>query len=401
MEIDINNLLGLPQLEVTEFSFSEKKVFISLKRVTESECCPVCQCSCSKVRSYATRTVRDLDILGRKTYLRIESRQFECTDCPRYFLEDIEIVEGNHGFTKRYESYLYRMIKGINIQQVSLKEDVCWGTLNALYKAHSSLELSKREVNWSTVKSISIDEIAVRKGKRNFACVLRDPDSDQVLDMLEKRDMSTLKAYFMGKGVDFCNQIEHVISDMWDGYVNLAGEKGVFKNAINVIDLFHFVQHLGAALDGERKAARKKFPESACLKSLRWTVLKSPEDLNEAESIQLKEAFKVSTTLASIYQLRIDLKAIFQKDHTKQTGLEAINKWEEEAKKIDSKPLAKFLVTVNNWKDKVANFFIDRVTNAGMEGTNNHIRSIIRRAFGYVDFQTLRLRVLTECGDVP
>lgn len=293
------------------------------------------------------------------------------------------------------------MIKGINIQQICLKEDVCWATLNAIHKAYSAQELAERKVDWSTVKRISIDEIAVRKGKRNFACVLRDPDSDQVLDMLEKRDMATLRAYFTEKGVVFCNQIENIISDMWDGYVNLVGEKGIFKNAINIIDLFHFVQHLGKALDGERKAARKEFPESECLKSLRWAVLKSPEDLNESESTKLKEAFTVSDNLAKIYQLRIDLKAIFQKNHTKETGLEAINKWEEEAKKVDSKSLTKFLVTVNNWKDKVANFFIDRVTNAGMEGTNNHIRSIIRRAFGYVDFQTLRRRVLTECGDVP
>lgn len=401
MEIDINKLLGLPLMEVQDFSFTEKKVFIRLRRVTESEICPVCLSCCKTIRSYTTRSVRDLDILGRKTYLSIESRQFECKNCKRYFIEDIAIVEGNHGLTKRYESYLYRMIKGINIQQICLKEDVCWGTLNAIHKTHSALELSSRSVDWDKVKRISIDEIAVRKGKRNFACVLRDPDSDQVLDMLEKRDMATLKAYFIEKGIDFCNQIENVISDMWDGYVNLAGEKGVFKNAINVIDLFHFVQHLGSALDGERKAARKEFPETECLKSLRWTVLKSPEDLNVEESKQLKEAFAVSGNLAKIYQLRIDLKAIFQKKHTKETGLEAINKWEEEAKKIDSKPLAKFLVTVNNWKDKVANFFIDRVTNAGMEGTNNHIRSIIRRAFGYVDFQTLRRRVLTECGDVP
>jgi transposase len=401
MEIDINSLLGLPMMEVIDFSFTEKKVLIVLRRVTESELCPLCNCPCTVVRSYPKRKVRDLDILGRKTYLTIESRQFECKTCKRYFNEDLGIVQGNHGLTKRYESYLYGMIKGINIQQICLKEDVCWATLNAIHKSYSTLELSSRHVDWSKVKRISIDEIAVRKGKRNFACVLRDPDSDIVLDMLEKRDMATLKAYFTETGVDFCNQVENVISDMWDAYVNLAGEKGIFKNAINVIDLFHFVQHLGTALDGERKAARKAFPESECLKLLRWTILKSPEDLNEAESLHLKEAFKISENLGKIYQLRIDLRAIFQKNHTKETGLDAINEWEEEAKKIDSKPLAKFLITVNNWKGKVANFFIDRVTNAGMEGTNNHIRSIIRRAFGYVDFQTLRRRVLTECGDVP
>ncbi|MEI7586815.1 transposase [Runella sp.] len=53
------------------------------------------------------------------------------------------------------------------------------------------------------------------------------------------------------------------------------------------------------------------------------------------------------------------------------------------------------MVMFNNWQQKVSNFFTDRMTNAGMEGTNNHIRSIIRRAFGYVDFAALRLRVLT------
>jgi transposase len=168
-----------------------------------------------------------------------------------------------------------------------------------------------------------------------------------------------------------------------------------------VIDLFHFVQHLGTALDSERKAARKEFPEEEALKDLRWTLLKAPENIDKEEQKKLKSAFNIAKKLGDIYDLRLELRAIFNTNCTKEVGLVAINAWEEKAQKIVSKPLAKFLITVKNWKDKVANFFTNRVTNAGMEGTNNHIRSIIRRSFGYLDFPTLRLRVLTECGQSP
>ena len=129
--------------------------------------------------------------------------------------------------------------------------------------------------------------------------------------------------------------------------------------------------------------------------------MKPSENCTEEDSIKLKSAFAIAPNLEKIYQLRIALRTIFATDYTKETGLAAITQWEGVASQITSKPLAKFLVTVANWKEKVANYFTNRVTNAGMEGTNNHIRSIIRRAFGYIDFQTLRRRVLTECGDVP
>jgi transposase len=402
MEINITALLGLPNVEVTDFSFTEKEVLIELKSVTKTGDCPNCKKPCSHVRCYTKRTIRDLPILGKNTSLIVKSRQLECRDCDRYFTEAFdEIVVGNHGLSKRYEGHLYHQMKGVNIQYICLKEDICWGTLNAIHKAYGAREIANRIVDLANVKRISIDEIAVKKGKRNFACVLRDPDSGLVIDFLEKRDMATLKAYFTKKGALFCAQIEEVVSDMWDGYVNLAGEKGVFPNAINGIDLFHFVQHLGTALDGERKHARNEFPEELAFKKLRWAVLKSPEDLNETEQFKLKEAFALSENLSKIYQLRIDFKTLFKTEHTKESGLAAVDQWVQEAQKISSKSLDKFLITVENWKEKVCNYFTNRVTNAGMEGTNNHIRSIIRRSFGSVDFQSLRRRVLTECGDVP
>ena len=66
--------------------------------------------------------------------------------------------------------------------------------------------------------------------------------------------------------------------------------------------------------------------------------------------------------------------------------------------KIDSKPIESFLKTLNNWKDKILNFFHQRHTNAVVEGLNNAIRGIIRRSFGFHSFENLKRRVLVELG---
>jgi transposase len=295
-------------------------------------------------------------------------------------------------------SILWRMIF-VSIKSVSNRtaeaEDIVWSTVNAIYQKYADKELDKR-VLWQQVRYLGIDEISIRKGKKDYACCLVDLERGIVLDFLENRHKETIIAYFKAKGTDFCNQIEVVSSDMWDAYSTLAGE--LFPKAISVIDRYHFFIHLNKALDSTRKSFRKEFPEQESLKGLRWTLLKSPDDLSENEQKMLKEAFSITPTLQEVYQLRKDLKAIFDLDLTKEKASLKIDEWQVKAQKLDSKPIESFLQTLNNWKDKVLNFFHQRHTNAVVEGVNNAIRGIIRRSFGFHSFENLRRRVLIELG---
>jgi transposase len=148
----------------------------------------------------------------------------------------------------------------------------------------------------------------------------------------------------------------------------------------------------------DRKSLRKDFPDEECFKHLRWTLLKSPDDLSEDEQKTLNQAFLISPDLQEVYQLRKDLKAIFDLDLTKDQASLKVEEWQEKAQKINSKPIESFLKTLNNWKDKVLNFFHQRHTNAVVEGLNNAIRGIIRRSFGFHSFENLKRRVLVELG---
>ncbi|WDN89809.1 hypothetical protein BuS5_02777 [Desulfosarcina sp. BuS5] len=60
--------------------------------------------------------------------------------------------------------------------------------------------------------------------------------------------------------------------------------------------------------------------------------------------------------------------------------------------------LPKFVGTLKNWWDEILNYFIERVSNGYVEGQNNAIRNIIRRAFGYRNFNNFRLQVFAELG---
>jgi len=59
----------------------------------------------------------------------------------------------------------------------------------------------------------------------------------------------------------------------------------------------------------------------------------------------------------------------------------------------------KFVKTLRNWWEEFLNYFDEGITQGFVEGTNQAIRGIINRAFGFRDFANFRWLVLTELGD--
>jgi transposase len=395
MEIALELLLNLPHLQLLDCVVSDTEAHIYCESTKNVGICPVCEQPCVEVQMYQERTVRDMALLGRKVFLHLKTRQFKCKDCSRYFNESFDFVDKNATMTIRYEQYLYFMLENLCISDLSVKEDIAWASVQRIYEKYADKAIAGRDV-WRKVRYLGIDEIAVKKGHKNYACVLVDLQTGQVLDFLENRQKETIEAYFKQKGTLICNQIEVISSDMWDAYSNLAGK--LFPNAISVIDRFHFFAHLNKALDASRRLLRKDFPEEVLFKNLRWTLLKSPADLSKEEQETLQKVFVLNPELGVMYELRKELKGIFDLDISIEEAKKQVEDWEKKATALDNKPLKGFMKTLYNWKDKVLNFFQQRITNATVEGLNNAIRGVIRRSFGFHNFQNLKRRILVELG---
>ena len=245
---------------------------------------------------------------------------------------------------------------------------------------------------YSQVRKIGIDELAHRKGKQDYVCVLTDLERGTQLDVLPDRKKETLFAHFEALGPDFCQQIDVVSCDLWRPYRQVA--EYCFPQAKIVIDRFHVVKALNEVLDQLRKSLRRKFPDEPDYKDLRWKLFKRPERCSEHDQAALRQALDKSWELSEVYELRNTFNALFDTAHHEHYLLEQLDLWIEHANSIGNKYLDRFIKTLQNWKCPIAAFASTRVSNAVTEGLNNYLHYFKRIAFGLPNFEHMRLRIL-------
>ncbi len=388
----LETLLGFPEIRVSSVSLGKDKILLNCESKFEEQVCPLCLRKCKKVSSRTSRKVRDMSLLGKEVYLLLESRQFHCQDCSRYFQEPFSFVEANKTLTVRLEKYLYSCLKTSSFKQVSVRENILWDVVQDLFGRYSEREIKER-LDYSPTR-IGIDEFAYRKGKRDYAVVIVDLDRGCVWDILEERGKESLKSYFLSKGEAFCAGVEVVSCDMWEGFSNTAKE--VFPNVSVVIDRFHFFTHCHQALDTIRKELRRQYPKNEYFKAIKWLLYKAWHDLGAKEKTTLLKAFRLSPTLRQAYFLKVELQNIFDTDMGKEQAQQHVEQWVKEAEKLGHKAMDKFLGTLQNWQNDILNFFTDRVSNGIVEGINNAIKTLKRVAYGFRNFSHFRARILVN-----
>jgi transposase len=87
---------------------------------------------------------------------------------------------------------------------------------------------------------------------------------------------------------------------------------------------------------------------------------------------------------------------VAEKDITQEQADKKLTDWAINMIKKDNKYLDKFIKTLNNWYDYILNYFNGKWSNGIVEGINNRIKMIKRRALGFEDFASFRTRILVE-----
>lgn len=392
MENEIyENLLGISTLAVTHVDLAENRVDIYCESKLNAGICPNCLKSCSKVNQSYTRLMRDLDLLGRKVFLHLEVRQFYCEHCDRHFSEQFDFVRKNSIVTIRQEKWIFEICRKQTIKEVAALLGIGVHQVENIFYLYGQKALQEAD-RYAQVRHLGIDEIALRKGHKSYACVLVDLERGWIIDLLPSRDKGLLINHFLSKGEEFLNQIEVVTCDMWEGYVNVSKE--LFENAQVVIDRFHWMKHLTKAVDSQRKLERKLNPTSEELKGLKWKLIKNKNQLSKSEIEELNTVFQSAPELEVVYEFKNSFQSIFDCELSKESAKNQIVHWISFAKQLGNKYLNKFIKTFENWEDLILNYFNDRHSNGIVEGLNNSIKTIKRQTYGMLNFKHFRTRVL-------
>jgi transposase len=386
-------LINLPNLIVNSVLFQSNKVIISCHISIKEDKCIVCETTTTTINQYTKRKLQDLSIVGKEVSLQISIPQFHCSTCNVYFTHDLSFADANKSYTHRQSKWIFKLCNQQPFTEVAALVNLSNVTVQNIYFEQAE-KLIKVKERFAKVRKIGIDEIAHRKGKGDFCCVLTDLERGIELDILPNRKKETIIAYFKALGTSICEQIEVLSCDIWDTYISVAKE--CFPNAQVTLDRFHIVKSLNECLDDVRKSLRKTYKNIEEYKKLKWILFKQPENCSEEQLVLLSNAFKQSPTLHQFYIQRNRFNDIYNQASNSNEMTSLLTIWTDQAEKLEHSILNKFIKTVRKRIEHIASYANTHVTNAVTEGLNNLIRHVKRISFGMPNFEHLRLRVLVR-----
>ncbi len=232
--------------------------------------------------------------------------------------------------------------------------------------------------------------------------MLIDHTNERVLDVLESREKEAVVRWLKAKKESgLLSAVEEVTCDMWDGYVEAAKE--AFGSAVRItIDRFHVMKNFQDRLSEARREIQKGLDKEQAkeLKGSRWLWVTNPENLTAEQRAELEVLKQKFPDLGRLAEHREGLRQIFEDKRitTPATAMARLRQWCQRGVRLGLKALERFNQTMENWMEKIANYFVSRSSNGRTEGFNRGLRAILWRACGMRNFCHFRLRVLHLFG---
>lgn len=382
MENHLNLILGLPKVTVREFTMLEDGICLKIKLTNLGTHCPSCKNFTTEINQNRPILVRDLPCFDKVTYLQVPRRQFYCRHCQKYFTEKLPWIEWKRRHTLRYEKNVFERVKSSNIATVALVEGLSYDEVQGIFNHRAS---NIAEQQWLGVSRISLDEIAMRKGHKNYKAVLCDLDKKKLIEVIDGRTQDCLISKLSEVPLQVRKAVKEVSVDMWHGFPKVIEE--IFPNAQIVTDRFHVMKPLIEELKKIAKSSGVKEQKKLSL------VLKNRIDLNNEERTELENLLSSSTSkrFKAAYEYKEKFREIYQTSKTVLEGKKRFEEWLQKAPKI----YGKVIQTISDHLPTICNYFISHSTSGTMEGINNKIKLIKRQGYGFTNFENFRLRLLS------
>jgi transposase len=337
------------------------------------------------------RIVRDLNVGPAQSFLQVEYRRVWCPYCQKAQVEQLTFLDAGKRVTHRLARYVYELCKVMTVEDVARHLDLNPKTVKAIDKHFLVEEFGRTDCDGLRV--LAIDEIALRKGRRGYMTVVLDYLTGRVVWMGEGRNMETLDAFFAEMTDSQKQAIEAVAMDMWEPFINRVQHH--CPQAKIVFDLFHLVKAFGEVIDEVRREEVRKAEtreDRAYLKGSRYLLLKNRSNLTADQRVHLRELLQINEPLSAVYQLKDQLKMLYRY-RQRPAASRAMKQWCELAEEVDHPWMHRFIGRLRFFGYGILNHCDYPIGTSPLEGVNNKIKVIKRKAYGFHDPEYFALKV--------
>jgi len=308
--------------------------------------------------------------------------------------ERLDFLADNPRYTKRFAFYVGKRCRSASIKDIASELGLDWHTVKDLEMQYMREQL--RRAGTPGPKVIGIDEISIRK-RHTYRIVVSDLERRRPIwfggDGRSEVDMD---GFFTWLGPRKSAGIRLAVMDMWKPF-RTSTQRNAPKASI-LFDKFHILRHLGNALDTVRKAeyARLAGDDRRFIKGQKYMLLSSRENLTNEGKRSLKLLLAANKRLNTAYLLKESFSQLWSYNR-EGWARRFFENWRASLKWQRLKPFERFAAMIERHWDGIAAYCQpeNKVALGFVEGLNNKIRVVQRRAYGLRDEEYLRLKVLT------
>lgn len=318
----------------------------------------------------------------------------ECKECKIIRQAEIGFADPRLTYTKSLARYVLNLARFMTISDVSKHLGLSWDLIKSIQKRYLQKKYSRPALK--ELKRIAIDEIYV--GKRGYLTIVLDIQSGAVVFVGDGKGGEALEPFWTRLRRCRKVKIEAVAMDMSPAYIRAVNEN--LKEAVIVFDHFHMIKMMNEKISDFRRQLHNITTDKlqrSVLKGTRWLLLTARENLEIKEKSveRLRQALEVNRPLATVYYMKEDLRQVWGWVGDKQAAEWHLKSWIEMARNSGIDMLFKLSKTLEKHLEGILAYFdFDGLSTGPLEGTNNKIKTMQRKAYGYRDMEFFKLKIM-------
>ena len=321
-------------------------------------------------------------------------RRVDCKTCGGVKNEKLAFLSANTKYTLRFATQIGALCRAMTIKDVGRLMHLDWRAVKDLDNIYMREQVKR--AGHPAPGVIGVDEISIKKG-HSYRIVVSDLEARRAIWFggagRTEADMDLLFA-FLGK--ENSKKLRLAVMDMWKPF--RKSTQAHAPQAAILFDKFHIVKHLSDALDEVRRSEYKRVTgdDRSFIKGQRYVLLSRRENLTDDRRKNLERLLQANARLNIAYLLREQFEQLW--DYADAHDMRAFfDAWRDQLIDQDLKPYEKFATMVEKHWGGIATYSqpTHNIPLGFVEGFNNKIRTIQRRAYGLRDEEYLALKILT------
>lgn len=422
-------VLALTETVVKSICIEADSIIVGVRpHKSKQRRCPTCGRACEVYDGRGKpRRWRTLDLGASKCYLEYAPVRVACPEHGVH-VESVPWARPRSRFARPFEDWVAWMAVHATMSAVAQACRIEWHTVGGVCKrVYDDLQRATGPARFDGVRRIGIDETSFKKGHR-YLMVVVDHDRGCLIWAAEGWSKEVLRRFLKEELTrEQRLGIEVVTADGCRWIKTLV--KRWCPNAEWVMDPFHVVSWMNDALDGVRceewqvakRAAREAAPrrsrpgrpragdetppeakrlaaDAKAIKGSRFALVKGKENLTDNQKAKLDKLKSVGSRLFRTWELKEDLRAVFQTDDVTEAE-RLLDDWLHRAAYCKIAKVVAVEKKVRRRRDDILRAVSLNISNARVESINNKIKVTVKMGYGFRNTDNLLALLMLRCSD--